>query len=33
MKSWFLDKAYSKHMINLKMEKVRFSQNKNNPID
>ena len=30
MKSWFLDKAYSKHMINLEMEKVRFSQSNNN---
>ena len=30
MKSWFLDKAYSKHMINLEMEKVSFSQSNNN---
>lgn len=30
MKSSFLNKAYSKYMINLEMEKVRFSQSKNN---
>ena len=29
MKSWFLDKAYSKHMINLEMENVSCSQSKN----
>ena len=30
MKSSFLNKAYSKYMINLEMEKVRFGQSKNN---